>query len=62
MKISPQDKNKAFPSQTVGCVPPLRCIFPAGGTLHQHHPQMVQHRSHSPAFSQSHAAEKPDRP
>ncbi|MGB3263776.1 MAG: hypothetical protein WBA89_07435 [Microcoleus sp.] len=44
-----------------GC-PPLRCIFPAGVTLHKHHPQialgpialrphsinLVQHRSRSP--------------
>ncbi|MEG5038806.1 MULTISPECIES: hypothetical protein [unclassified Microcoleus] len=62
MKISLDRPNKALRPQTAGCVLPLRCIFPAGGTPHKHPLQIVQRRSHSSAFGQSHAAEKPDRP
>ena len=55
-------QNKALHSQAVGCVPTLRCIFTAGGTPHKPHPQIVQRRSHSSAFGQSHATVGPDRP
>lgn len=61
MKISPIALSNHSPLK-LRDVGPLRCIFPAGGTPHKHHPQIVQRRSHSPAFGQSHAAEKPDRP
>jgi len=63
LKISPDRQNKALRPQPVGWASrPKACIFKAGGTLHKNHPQIVPHRSHSPAFGQSHAAVGPDRP
>ncbi|WP_150111469.1 hypothetical protein [Oscillatoria nigro-viridis] len=41
---------------------PARPVFAESGTPHKPHPQIVPRRSHSPAFGQSHAAGRPDRP
>ena len=63
LKISPDRQNKALRPQPVGRASrPKACIFKAGGTLNKNDPQIVPGRSHSPAFGQSHAAVRPDRP
>ncbi|MEG4405306.1 hypothetical protein [Microcoleus sp. MON2_D5] len=62
MKISPSPKQ-SIPLSNCGMgVPPVQCICHAGGTPHKHHPQIVQPRSPSSAFGQSHATVGPDRP
>lgn len=63
LKISAASPKQSIAPSTCGMgVPPVQCIFQAGGTLHKNYPQIVPHRSHPPAFCQSHAAVRPDRP
>ncbi|MEG4515597.1 MULTISPECIES: hypothetical protein [unclassified Microcoleus] len=61
MKISVDRPNKAFSSQPVGLASrpsPLSCV----GWASSPSSLFSQPATHSPAFGQSHAAERPDRP